>query len=1243
MAPIRLPKLVAGSSAVVPDADDESKAVAEAATATAAPAATAAAAAAAKPAPETAPATAAPAAAEAAAAAMPAPETAPAAPAPAACAAAKPAPETAPSQERVHFQEILETPALRGSIDGLSRDERVMRAALYLYDAVTGQPPCHREDVMGRRLHYFLNSFAVHRVILPAIALCHFLLAVFEPPALVGAAALPASVLGGARRAPGQPLWVSCADAFCIAILLAHAVLRLKTIREADIGQDAGRGLRGRLSLTQRSRDPDALTDRVAPSRCVRVRALASRAPWELAMFVAALVLIVEFAVASTGALGYQQRFSVVRPCRALRLVPLLDLHPPLKVMIGHIWLSVFNLRDVVLMSLAFLIAFVLAAMLLFPAGTPEGDVVFRSFYVTFMELVYLFVGAVNFPDIMLPATIEMSRWYVLFFALFFVVMVMIVGNLMLAEIWNRYADILEADAVARIRNRRQAVGDAWLYLDVDNDSTLDRNEFMDAVLTVRRVRRTAWGLSPWMSVSELEWMSSALRHQDDQLCDPMVFVLWSIVDKDGNGEIDPSDFFSIVDVLLLSNSERAWRSGGGGGTGGELWIEPSPWDGRAAPAPREDAPDAAVTSTAAFWRARRERLSASFPRATAAEAAGRRVPAALAHGAVTLGCMALSFMYGGLLPQLRSVVRSRACRRASELAMAALIVSAVSTALASPREGSTGLAVCVALELGATAAFVLEALLRVLAVGLVGYVRSPLWFFEGTISCVACWALFYTRYIDDGLSAGGNGGASAVLLLRVLSQLGKLARFGYEISFALRLTGRAASHTASLRRTIAAVRRFVPLLPRFLLMFVVVIYFYAMIGMAAFAGRLDPSDETVALTGYAQAGYAWCRRGDRADDWNACDDDGHGPGFVASYAMGVNFNDLISAYLTLYALLNLNNWHVLHEAGIASLGPKDHTWRWAARRAGVTLYFVSFVLICFILLMNMATSTFLAHFAASMAHADKVEKQVREDSERKAQESALRALGGVTEGNVATATAATAGPTLTEARCFNRSCEHVPSCLRRWALGRGSSPPLRSCAGCGQVYCERCCPLCIDARAYEALNLAEGAAGYAPLPLCAQCARSVEREWEENCAFGEKVAEHALDLLATRRLERANGLLKARSSDPRRTTLPATDHLDEEHGHLLERMVALVQERMQEAHDRGTGLDMNDAIVPDISKVISREMEVFENQMRLVTEGRAKAYDVIRERIRVRIAANAAADALAQPRSEEMPTAGVA
>ena len=68
-----------------------------------------------------------------------------------------------------------------------------------------------------------------------------------------------------------------------------------------------------------------------------------------------------------------------------------------------------------------------------------------------------------------------------LFFALFFVVLVMIVGNLMLAEIWNRYADILEADAVAtRIRNRRQAVGDAWLYLDVDNDSTLDRNEFMD-------------------------------------------------------------------------------------------------------------------------------------------------------------------------------------------------------------------------------------------------------------------------------------------------------------------------------------------------------------------------------------------------------------------------------------------------------------------------------------------------------------------------------------------------------------------------------------------------------------------------------------------------------------------------------------------------------------------------------------------------------------------------------------------
>ena len=429
-------------------------------------------------------------------------------------------------------------------------------------------------------------------------------------------------------------------------------------------------------------------------------------------MFVAALVLIVEFAVASTGALGYQQRFSVVRPCRALRLVPLLDLHPPLKVMIGHIWLSVFNLRDVVLMSLAFLIAVVLAAMLLFPAGTPEGDVVFRSFYVTFMELVYLFVGAVNFPDIMLPATIEMSRWYVLFFALFFVVMVMIVGNLMLAEIWNRYADILEADAVARIRNRRQAVGDAWLYLDVDNDSTLDRNEFMDAVLTVRRVRRTAWGLSPWMSVSELEWMSSALRHQDDQLCDPMVFVLWSIVDKDGNGEIDPGDFFSIVDVLLLSNSERAraaaaaaravsYGSSRRRGTAARRRRRA----GRAGHSRHIDRGVLARAASATHVIPRRH----AEPLGAAADAPRRGRHA---------GCMALSFMYGGLLPQLRASEPRLPPR--VELAMAALIFSAVSTALASPREGLSGLAVRRASS--ARLPRSCSGALRVLAVGLVGW-----------------------------------------------------------------------------------------------------------------------------------------------------------------------------------------------------------------------------------------------------------------------------------------------------------------------------------------------------------------------------------------------------------------------------------------------------------------------------------------------------------------------------------------
>ena len=176
-------------------------------------------------------------------------------------------------------------------------------------------------------------------------------------------------------------------------------------------------------------------------------------------------------------------------------------------------------------------------------------------------------------------------------------------------------------------------------------------------------------------------------------------------------------------------------------------------------------------------------------------------------------------------------------------------------------------------------------------------------------------------------------------------------------------------------------------------LMTVVVIYFYAMIGMT-FADRLDPSDETVALTGYAQAGYARCRRGDRADDWDACDDDGHGR-FRRELRNGSTSTIHLGIDRTIYALLNLNNWHG-PRGGPLPPGPNDHTRRWAARRAGVTLYFASFVLICFILLMNDGGPSGAPARPRRWPHADKATRRRRcaRARERKAQESASQSVG---------------------------------------------------------------------------------------------------------------------------------------------------------------------------------------------------------------------------------------------------------
>ena len=224
-------------------------------------------------------------------------------------------------------------------------------------------------------------------------------------------------------------------------------------------------------------------------------------------------------------------------------------------------------------------------------------------------------------------------------------------------------------------------------------------------------------------------------------------------------------------------------------------------------------------------------------------------------------------------------------------------------------------------LELGMLAIFLLEITAKVALWGPSLYWRESRFHrLDAALIVLAIvgTALDYTNAVSDQVSAA----TSFVRFLRLLRVLRVVPGFGL---------------------TMGAFSDILPVLLQYGLCVVASFYFFSLVGMAAFGGKLTPDNPAVAASSYG----------------------------VSDYYL-LNYDSLAQAGMSLLFLLALNDWPILMDAAVAATGK------------GAIVYFVVFWLVNIVLILNVIIAFLIESFTA--------QKTKRELLARKESQLAARA-----------------------------------------------------------------------------------------------------------------------------------------------------------------------------------------------------------------------------------------------------------
>ena len=140
------------------------------------------------------------------------------------------------------------------------------------------------------------------------------------------------------------------------------------------------------------------------------------------------------------------------------------------------------------------------------------------------MTFTFSTLGAVNFPDIMLPTVNEEDPMTSLFFVIFMLIIVVWLLNLCLAVVYQQYTNHVHKRWLHRYKTRRTGLLSAFILLDKDRDMHIEKEDFLAAVKKVKNLS------------------------DDDGF---ILEYLWEKCDSDHNGYIELEDFNNICDLLV--------------------------------------------------------------------------------------------------------------------------------------------------------------------------------------------------------------------------------------------------------------------------------------------------------------------------------------------------------------------------------------------------------------------------------------------------------------------------------------------------------------------------------------------------------------------------------------------------------------------------------------------------------------------------------------------------------------------
>jgi Ca2+-binding EF-hand superfamily protein len=512
---------------------------------------------------------------------------------------------------------------------------------------------------------------------------------------------------------------------------------------------------------------------------------------------------------------------------------------------------------------------------------------------------------------------------------------------------------------------------------------------------------------------------------------------MWSHCDVDSDGVLDGGDFFHICDVLVCNVQEQ------------RVSLE------HVVVTPYDDGFRASLadsTARAAFHEERR------------AETLYHR------------------FRYGGLLPPLRVILVTPLFKYAIISCILGSNIILIYTANLKLSSNTDAPLWTDQIEIFFVSFFVLEMIIKILAVGFTGYIKTPWWKFDMLIAFASALGI-----VLEAQSSFDNFSKTSVPL-----RMAKVLR-------TVRLI-RVVSRVKKFRMIVGTSTKFFPTLPRFLFLFIVLLYVYMIVGIETFGvGSIEEWRNITDGTSYASMIYEIPGTADTQP---------------LSYVDYVNFQTPQNCLIMLFSLLMVNNWHILHDAVEVSMMRRfENNESYNAiftdpARWFVSVYFVSFHIIAVIVVMNLLVSIFLDRYLTEWQKAkfQDVKKITK-----------YRSVGSVSSRSFSSSESASApSVAISDSNCYEEEnfqsarsrnfrtladdavlvCHTCEATLHRYRN------PSVECEVTRKVCCRKCCVTCIEPRLDYSLLLrgsSGGRVGYEPVSIEKKEREKLIKMWNED------------------------------------------------------------------------------------------------------------------------------------------------